>query len=151
MSWRLVVVGVAAIILHFLLHVGFGIGVLAPDLLTLALLVLAREIRVGGAAALGFSLGILEDALSLLSFGANTFSLAVVGALASITRDLFVGDSRLFLLSYLWIGKLVRDGLYWLLAEQGLGYGLVGSVVSATYLTAVGAFVLLLAGRWGES
>ena len=65
----IVVVGLA--LLHFVLHVGFGLGSIAPDLATVALLLAAREMGMGGAAGVGFGLGLLEDALSVLSFGAN--------------------------------------------------------------------------------
>ena len=58
------------VILHFFLHVGLGIGGAAPDLLTLALLLAARESGLGLGGALGFIFGILEDAFSVLAFGA---------------------------------------------------------------------------------
>ena len=41
------------VVTHFLLHLGLGIGVAAPDLLTVAVLLSARRMRGWSAAALG--------------------------------------------------------------------------------------------------
>ncbi len=67
------------ILLHFGLHVSLGLGESAPDLLAVALLIGAREVDMGRAAGLGFILGFLEDAFSVLAFGASTFALTLVG------------------------------------------------------------------------
>ena len=75
-SWVLVV---ALVLLHFFLHVGLGFGVGAPDLLTVGLLLAAREVGLGRAAAMGLFFGLLEDALSVLAFGANGVALTLVG------------------------------------------------------------------------
>ena len=75
-------------VLHFLLHVGFGFGAGAPDLLTIALLLAAREIGMGRAALLGLCFGLLEDALSVLAFGANTIAMTVAAVGGAFTRDL---------------------------------------------------------------
>ena len=106
-------------LLHFLLHVGMGLGRVAPDLLTVALLLAAREVGVGTAAASGLVLGLLEDALSVLSFGANAVAMSIVGLLGAVTRDLFVGDSLFFLVSYFVAGKFVRDLLRVLVRKTG--------------------------------
>ena len=84
------------VILHFGLHLSLALGKSAPDLLTLALLIAAREAGVGAAAGLGFLFGLLDDAFSVVAFGANTFALTVTGVLGSKARDLFVGDSPVF-------------------------------------------------------
>ena len=55
------------ILLHFTLHVSLGFGEGAPDLLVVALLISARELDTGRAAALGFVLGLLDDAFSVLA------------------------------------------------------------------------------------
>lgn len=152
--WLVVVV---LAVLHFTLHVGFSIALAAPDLLTVALLVGARSLRMGGAAALGAVLGFLEDALSVLSFGANAVALAVVGAIASRTRDLFVGDSLLFGVSYLFLGKWLRDLIHWLAVGAELRDPFVEAMViqsgfASAYVALIGLALLWATGlTWDPS
>lgn len=146
---------VALPILHFLLHVGFGMGRVAPDLLAVGLLLLAREVRSGAAAGLGFLLGLLEDAFSLLAFGANTLACTILGILGSGSRDLFVGESLLFLISYLFLGTWLRVVLHWLLAGEELRRAgavtlFVHGPVDAAYAAGVGVAILLVTGAWGR-
>jgi rod shape-determining protein MreD len=136
------------IVLHLLLHLGLGIGRGAPDLLTVALLLAARETGLGGGAGLGFFLGLMEDSFSVLAFGANTLSLTLVGILGARTRDLFVGDSVLFFFSYLTAGKLLRNLIHWLVAGEGirepfLNAIVVDGTVSAVYGALVGILLLV--------
>ena len=107
-SWRVwaTVLGLAS--LHFLLHLGIGLAEVAPDLLTIALLLAAREVGMGTAAGIGFVSGLLLDAFSLLAFGANTVAMTLLGAAGARTRDWFVGDSFFFVVSYLFIGKWAK-------------------------------------------
>jgi cell shape-determining protein MreD len=150
------VVIVLLILLHFLLHVGLGIGTRAPDLLTIALLLSARELRMGSAAGLGLFLGLLEDAFSILAFGANAVAMTVVAILGSRTRDLFVGDSFLFLVCYLALGKWTRDLVHWIAAGDGVQAAfvealLVRSPVAALYAVALGIVAVLLGGILREA
>ncbi len=136
---------------HFLLHVGLSYGRGAPDLLTLALLLLAREISVGRAGLVGFVFGLCEDALSVLAFGANSIAMTLVGIAGAATRDLFVGDSRGFLVSYVFIGKLTRDLVHWIAVGEGLRQPFMEQVVieggiAAAYLAVIG---LVVAEVWG--
>jgi cell shape-determining protein MreD len=153
LTW--VLVGIL-FLLHFVLHVGFGIGRAAPDLLTIGLLLVAREVGLGTAAAVGLFFGLLEDSLSVLAFGANSVALTTVGILGAFTRDLFVGDSRIFVVSYLFVGKLVRDFAHWVLvgselrrpfAEQVVVQGGVG----ALYVAAIGLGLTYLIRMTAES
>ncbi len=153
---RVWVVVVTLFLGHFLLHVGFAIGPAAPDLLTVAMLLSAREIGMGRAAGLGLVFGLLEDALSVLSFGANTVAMTVVGALGAITRDLFVGDSLLFLVSYFVIGKWLGDFIRWVMVGEGLRQPFVDQVlvqglVGGLYAAVVGIALMALTGLWKES
>jgi len=140
--------------LHFLLHVGFGLGAWAPDLLTVGLLVLAREVRVGVAAGVGFAFGLLEDAFSILAFGANAVALTVVGILGTRSRDLFVGESLTFLVSYLGLGTWLRFALQWLVGGEGgprppAGQTLlVQAPLAALYAAGVGILLLRVMGAW---
>jgi len=141
---------------HFLLHLGFGFGNVAPDLLTISLLLAAREVGMGTAAGIGFVFGLLLDAFSILSFGANTVAMAALGAVGARTRDLFVGDSFFFLVSYLFLGKWAKDLLHWLLAGEGvrepfLQALLVQSSLNAAYVAVVGVLAVTITGAWWES
>ncbi len=144
---------VALPVLHFLLHVGFGLDRAAPDLLTVGILLLAREVRMGPAAAIGFGLGLLEDAFSIRAFGANALSCTILGIFGSRSRDLFVGETFVFLVSYLFLGTWVRGLLHWLiigpeLRPDGLVTLLVHGPVDAGYAALVGIGLLLATGAW---
>lgn len=152
---RVWVVAAILFVLHFLMHVGMGLGNGAPDLLTVALLLTVREVGVGAGAGIGLGFGLLQDALSVLSFGANGLAMTVLGAAGALTRDLFVGDSLVFLVSYFVLGKFLRDLVHWVVVgdalrqpfvEQVVQQGLVGGV----YAAATGIFVMALAGLWQE-
>ena len=146
----------ALVVLHFLLHLGLGLALRAPDLLTLALLIGARDLRMAAGAGLGFAFGLLEDSFSLLTFGSNTIAMTVIGALGARTRDLFVGDSALFTLLYFFVGKWAHDLALWLLAgsalrESFLSTMLTQSTLGAVYMAMVGLVVMSVTGAWWES
>jgi rod shape-determining protein MreD len=137
--------------IHFLLRVGFGAGPLAPDFLTLALLLAARELSTTRAAGVGFGLGLLEDAFSILAFGANAFTLTVLAVAGSRTKDLFVGESVSFFLGYLFIGSWLRYAIHWVVAGQEVRRGagrvlLVEAPLGSLYVAVVGVLLLLATG-----
>ena len=139
------------VVVHFFLHVGFGIERAAPDLLTLALLLAARETGMGTGGAMGFFFGLLEDAFSVLAFGASTLAMTVVGILGARTRELFVGDSLLFFFVYLSAGKLLREMIHWgvageLAREPFLNVVLIDGGIAAIYLASVGLLLALFLG-----
>ena len=155
---RGVVWGLAAVltVAHLLLHVGFGIGRGAPDLLTVGLLLVAREVGLGTAASAGLVFGLLEDALSVLAFGANAVAMAAVGILGAVTRDFFVGDSRIFVVSYFFVGKWTRDFAHWVMVGEGLRQPfaeqvLLQGTVGAAYAAVVGIALATLTGLVGET
>ena len=122
----------------------------------MALLISARELDIGRGAGLGFFLGLLEDAFSVLAFGANTFALTLVGMGGARTRDLFVGDSLLFLTSYLVLGKWTRDFLHWVAVGEGLRESfvdtmLIQSPISAAYAGVIGLVVIAISGLGWET
>ena len=154
--WRIWGVVGFLILLHFSLHLSLGLGESAPDLLVVALLISARELEIGRGAGLGFFLGLLEDAFSVLAFGANTFALTLVGMGGARTRDLFVGDSLLFLTSYLVLGKWTRDFLHWVAVGEGLRESfvdtmLIQSPISAVYTGLIGMVVIAISGLGWET
>lgn len=145
------------VILHFFLHLGLGIGGTAPDLLTLALLLGARGGGMALGAGLGFGLGLMQDAFSVLAFGSNALAMTVVGASGSFTRELFVGESLLFVFAYLFAGKWMRDLLQWIVVGEGLREPFLqeialGSTLAALYVAAVGMVVVIgLSGSLKEA
>ena len=67
------------------------------------------------------------------------------------TRDLFVGDSLLFVGSYFLLGKWTRDLLHWVAAGEALRQPFVDQVliqgfVAAVYAAAVGLLLTELIG-----
>lgn len=152
----MVVVGAVLVALHFVLHVGLGFEAGAPDLATLGVLVLARELRMGTAAGIGFAVGLLEDATNPLGFGSATMAFTLVGAAGARSRDLFVGDSVTFVVTYLFAGKFIRDGIQWFMASSELREPfqramLVDSVVASLYLAVVGVVLVRVFGNWLET
>lgn len=137
------------VVAHFGLHLSLGVAGTAPDLLTVAVLLAARQLAGGPAAAVGFGLGLLEDAVSLGAFGAATVTLTLVGYVGARSRDFFMGESALFLGGYLFLGAWLQDALYFALAV-GVRRGepvdalLVAAPIDAVYAAFVG--VLAVAG-----
>ena len=151
--WAVVAV---CVLLHLVLRVALGIGEGAPDFFLIGLLLVGRELGVVGGSVLGFTLGLAEDALSMLAFGANAIALTVVGTVAGMTRDLFVGDSRVFVVMYLLFGKWFRDLVYWIVAPAVIRDPFVEAVftrgpILAGYTALVGMVAFWLAGRFEGS
>ena len=106
---------------------------------------------MGRAAGMGLLFGLLEDALSVLSFGANSVAMTIVAVLGAVTRDLFVGDSLFFLVSYFLIGKWVRDLVYWFMVGETLRQPFVDQVliqglIGGMYAAIVGVVLLAVTG-----
>ena len=144
--WVFMVVLVA---LHFVLHLTFGLSVWAPDLLTLAVLLAARQLTGGAAAGVGFVLGILEDAVSLGAFGAAAITQTVVGYLGARSRDLFVGESILFLSLYFFLGAWLQDALYYAVAPavrrgDPVDALLLHAPLQALYVAVVGVVAMII-------
>jgi len=147
-GWRFWVLVVLLVVAHFALHLTLGAGAAAPDLLTLAVLMAAREVRAGSAAGLGFLLGLVADSLSVMSFGADTATYTVLGYLGARSKDMFVGESLAFLALYLFFGKWLRDGLFFLFSGstrrgEALGSLLLDAPMAAAYMAIVGLLVLI--------
>jgi cell shape-determining protein MreD len=155
-SGRVILVVILLAGLHFLLRIGLGIGSVAPDLLTLSLLIGAREVRMGGGAALGLFYGLLEDSFSVLAFGGSAVAMTLVGAAGARTRDLFVGDSLIFLVSYLVLGKWVRDLIQWLVVSESVRQPFTDAVIvqapiAAVYMAIVGVIAVAVTGSWWDT
>ena len=148
MTRRTALLVVALVAAHLLLHVGFGLGRIVPDLSLLGLLIASRRLAVGTAAGVGFCLGLLEDAFSVLSFGANALALTVVGIVGSRSKDVFLGDSRLFLVTYFGLASWLREVLAWTVSSPTTRPDFVSTILiqaplSALYLSVVGVLAVL--------
>lgn len=128
--------------LHFVLRIGMGLQELAPDLMVIGLLLAAREMRAGFAAGLGLLLGILDGSVVPFALGASAVVLTILGFIGARSRDVFAGDSYLFLAMYLFAGKWLFDTLLYLLTGKafapGASYLLLISPLAALYAAAVG-------------
>jgi rod shape-determining protein MreD len=133
------------VVVHLGVHVAVGVRGIAPDLLTVAVLLGARRLSGSGAAALGLALGVLNDALSLTAFGAMAVTYAIVGFLGARSRDMFEGDSLLFVAVYVFLGKWLRDLIYLMLTRSGPWSDLWStSVIGALYAAVAGIIALTL-------
>jgi rod shape-determining protein MreD len=106
------------VVAHLVLHVAIGLTTVAPDLMTVAVLLAARRVKGSAGAAIGVGIGLLTDALSLTTFGALALVNGVVGFLGARSRDLFEGDSMLSVAVYVFLGKWLRDALYFLVTKS---------------------------------
>ena len=135
-------------IVHLILHVAVGLRATAPDLVTVAVLLAARRLAGAQAAAVGLVLGILVDALSLTAFGALAVVFTVLGFLGARSRDLFDGDSLLFVGAYVFLGKWLRDAFYMVITHsahsESWGVLLTGTPVSALYAASAAMIALTL-------
>lgn len=143
--WLFIVLLVA---LHFVLLLGLGLERLAPDLLVVALLLAAREMRAGFAAGLGLLLGVLDGAVVPFNLGATAVVLTILGFAGARSREIFAGDSLIFIGAYLFAGKWLFDTLLYLITGEAFGpgasYVLLVSPLSALYAAAAGLFGLAL-------
>jgi rod shape-determining protein MreD len=141
--WRFGLFIAGLVVLHFVLRVGLGLGVLAPDLLVIALLLASRRLRPGSAAGVGFLLGLLEGSANPTVFGAAGLALSVVGYLGSRSREWLAGDDPITMVAYFFVGTLLYELLlYVLLALIGVGGSpmalLIPALFASLYAAAVG-------------
>lgn len=134
------------VVLHFILRLGLGLGQLAPDLLLVALLLAAREMRAGWAAGLGLGLGILDGSMVPFNLGTSALVMTVIGFVGARSRELFSGDNFVFLALYLFVGKWLYDALLYLvtgdLFSAGATYLVLVSPLAALYAAAAGVVAL---------
>jgi rod shape-determining protein MreD len=90
------------------------------DFLIIALLVLAVRVRPGVAAASGFVIGLISDALTPEAFGAGALAMTLVGFAASRLKAGFFAENIWLNAVFIFVGKVAYDLVY-LLAEQRLG------------------------------
>jgi rod shape-determining protein MreD len=141
-----VILGLVA--LHFTLRpiLDWRAGV---DFLVIAMLVVSVRVRPGMAAFVGFSLGLVADALTPEAFGAGALAGTLIGYGASrLKASFFVDDVRLNVV-FVFVGKVAFDVVF-LLAERRLTgvellrQLLIWSPAAAVVTAAVGLIVMAL-------
>ena len=143
----------ALVLLHFTVRPLLGNDRLAPDFLLLALMFFAIRSRPANAAIAGFTVGILADALSPVAFGAGALAHTVVGYLQAWGKAIFFPDNLLVTTGFLFFGSWLRNFLVLLAGGQTRGAELfwaltAWSVGQAVTTTVVGLLVLLTFRRW---
>ncbi len=107
------------------------------DFLTIAVLVVAVRVRPGVAALVGFTIGLVADALAPESLGAGALAMTIVGFAASRLKSAFFADNVMLNAVFVFIGKVAFDVIF-LVAERRLGGGaLAGQLFLWTPLAAL--------------
>lgn len=124
------------------------IGGPAPiDFLLIAVLFVSVHLRPGGAAALGFLVGIATDALAPESFGAGALALTLVGYAGGWLRAVFLADQLPLTALVVFGGKWLFDALYLAAGPATRGTSLVVQLLLwsplAAALTALVAVMML--------
>ena len=143
----------ALVLMHFTVRPLLGNDRLAPDFLLLALMFFAIRSRPANAAVAGFTVGILADALSPVAFGAGALAHTVVGYLQAWGKAIFFPDNLLVTSGFLFFGSWLRNFLVLLAGGQTRGAELfwaltAWSVGQAITTTVAGLLVLLAFRRW---
>jgi len=107
-----------------------------------ALLLASRRLRPGGAAGLGFVLGVLEGSANPTVFGAASLALSIVGYLGSRSREWLAGDDPVTMVAYFFVGTLLYEALlYVLLAVMGAGGSAMALAIPALFASLYAAAV----------
>jgi rod shape-determining protein MreD len=138
------------VLLHLTLRLALG-TMLVPDLLVVALLLSARRLGAPAASLLGLFLGILADSLALVGFGATAVAFVIAGFIGSRSRNIFEGDSHLFVFVYVFLGAWLIDAMIFFVGgARGRGMDpmlLLTAAPLTAVLTATAAVVALIAYR----
>lgn len=148
---RLILVIAIVIAAHFYVRPWVGSRA-APDLLMLAMMLVAIRSRPGVGAVAGFLVGLTVDVLSPARFGAGALSHTVVGYLAAYGRAVFFPDNLLvnagLFAGAVWLRTLI------MLLVSGAGAGelagtlLVWAPIQAIVTAGIGVLVVLFFRDW---
>jgi rod shape-determining protein MreD len=138
------------VLLHLILRLGAALD-FVPDLLVVAALLGARRLGGAMAAAYGLVLGLIADSLSVVAFGATAVAFVIVCYLGSRSRNLFEGDSFLFILVYVFVGTWLVEAIRLVVGGAVRGATTPSVLFTSTPLvalyTGLAAFTALLAYR----
>jgi rod shape-determining protein MreD len=141
------------VLLHFSVRTRLGDDRVAPDFLLLAVLMYTIRAAPGPSAAAGFVVGIIRDALSPASFGANALAHTFVGYLSSWAKAVFFAEN-LFVNGCIFCGGTwVRNLIVSLASGELKGAPLawellVWSPLQGLTTAGVGVLMLIVLGRW---
>lgn len=138
------------VLLHLVVRLALGFT-FVPDLLVVALLLGARRLGGPAAALFGLVLGVLADSLAVVAFGASAVAYVIAGWIGSRSRNLFEGDSYLFVFVYVFLGAWLVEALrFFVGGARGRGEEpmmLLTEVPLTALFTAIAAVVALIAYR----
>lgn len=121
------------------------------DFLVIAVLLVAVRVRPGGAALIGFALGLIADSLAPATFGAGALAMTLVGFGASWLKAVFFSDNVFLHAFFFFVGKWAFDTVFVVVARQGSTYDMASQVVlwspMAAAVTAVAGVAVLLLFR----
>lgn len=130
---------------HLVLHVLFGLGRIAPDLLAICALLGARRLPIAAAVAFGFVIGLLADTFAVSGFAATGLGLAVASGIGSYSQDFFEGDSLIFTTGYLLVLVAMATFIAEMMSGRAGGNPLAamfGALLSAIYTALAGTAAL---------
>ena len=148
---RLVLVIAILIAAHFYIRPWVA-SRFAPDLLMLAMMLVAIRSRPGVAAVAGFLVGLTADVLSPARFGAGALSHTIVGYLAAYGRAVFFPDNLLVNAGLFAVGVWLRSLI--VLLASGAGSSelastlLIWGPIQALVTALVGVVVVVFFRDW---
>ena len=151
--YRVGVVLLLLVVLHFGLRPLVGVDRVAPDFLLLALLVYAVGARPGHGAIAGFLVGLLADSLSPVAFGAGALAHTIIGYLAAWGKAVFFADNLYVNAALFFFGLWFRDALVLLAGRHADGAAVLWQLGYWSPLLALttsisGVIVLLVFRNW---
>jgi rod shape-determining protein MreD len=149
--WRVAFVIALLVAGHFYVRPWFGARV-APDLLLLAMMLVAIRSKPGVAAVVGFVVGLTSDVLTPARFGAGALAHTIVGYLAAWGRAVFFPDNLIVNAGLFAAGVWARN-LIVLLASGAAPSELFGSLliwapIQALATALVGVVIVVAFRNW---
>lgn len=149
--WRVGVVIAILVAAHFYVRPWFG-GRAGPDLIMLAMMVVAIRSRPGTAAVVGFVVGLTADILTPARFGAGALAHTIVGYLAAWGRAVFFPDNLLVNAGLFAAGLWLRNLIVLITSSATTGdlaeSLLIWSPIQALSTAVAGVIVVVLFREW---
>ncbi len=148
--WRVGVVIAILVAAHFYVRPWFGRA--GPDLVMLALMLVAIRSRPGTAAVVGFVVGLTADILTPARFGAGALAHTIVGYLAAWGRAVFFPDNLLVNAGLFAAGLWVRNLIVLITSSATPGdlaeSLLIWSPIQALSTAVAGVIVVVMFREW---